>query len=147
MKKQFRLICTSALFILIFTNLNNAHAQESLYKRLGGYDAIAAVSEEFIYKLATNPQLKKFTVGLSADSQRKLRQHLVDFICSATGGPCLYTGRDMETAHTGLNITKEEWNIGAGLLVETLDKFNVPAKEKEELLGAVSSLEPKIVGK
>lgn len=147
MKKQFVLVIAAALFILIFTNFNGAQAQESLYKRLGGYDAIAAVSEEFIYKLATNSELKKFTIGLSADSQRKLRQHLVDFICSATGGPCLYTGRDMETAHTGLNITKEEWNIGAGLLVETLDKFKVPAKEKEELLGAVSSLESKIVGK
>ena len=147
MKKQFGLFISAVLFFLIALNINSAHSQESLYKRLGGYDAIAAVSDEFIFRLATNPELKKFTVGLSADSQRKLRQHLVEFICSATGGPCLYIGRDMETAHTGLNITKEEWNIGAGLLVETLDKFKVPSKEKEELLGAVSSLESKIVGK
>ncbi|MBV6479940.1 MAG: hypothetical protein HGGPFJEG_02746 [Ignavibacteria bacterium] len=147
MKKQLGFFLAAVSLLLILNGLTKVHAQESLYKRLGGYDAIAAVSDDFIYRLATSPDLKKFTIGLNADSQRKLRQHLVDFICSATGGPCFYIGKDMETAHTGLNITKEEWNIGAGLLAETLDKFKVPAKEKEELLGAVSSLESKIVGK
>lgn len=147
MKKQFKLIIISAALFILCLNISPVQSQESLYKRLGGYDAIAAVSDEFVSRLASEPQLKKFTAGLSTDSQKKLRQHLVDFICNATGGPCLYLGRDMTTAHTGLHITKDEWNIGAGLLVETLDKFKVPAKEKEELLGAVSSLESQIVGK
>lgn len=147
MKKQFKLIIISAALFILCLNISPVKSQESLYKRLGGYDAIAAVSDEFVIRLASEPQLKKFTAGLSTDSQKKLRQHLVDFICNATGGPCLYLGRDMTTAHTGLHITKDEWNIGAGLLVETLDKFKVPAKEKEELLGAVSSLESQIVGK
>jgi len=124
-----------------------AQQPPSLYHRLGGYDAIAAVTDDFIGRLAGDPQLKRFFTGLSADSQKKLRQHVVDFLCSATGGPCVYTGRDMRTAHTGLGITEEDWNIAVKHLVATLDKFKVPDKEKNEVLGAVSGLKGDIVGR
>src|SRR5262245_64607914 len=84
-------------------------AQDSLYKRLGGYDALAAVTDDFIGRLATDPKLGRFFVGLSNDSKTRIRQHVIDFLCMNTGGPCKYTGRDMQTAHTGLNITEEDW--------------------------------------
>ena len=77
----------------------------TLYSRLGGYDALAAVTDDFIGRLATDPQLGRFFKGVSVDSQKRIRQHVIDFLCNATGGPCLYLGRDMRTAHTGLNIT------------------------------------------
>jgi len=124
-----------------------AAQQASLYKRLGGYDAIAAVTDDFIGRLAGDPQLKRFFTGLSVDSQKKLRQHVVDFLCSATGGPCIYTGRDMKTAHTGLGITESDWNTSVNHLVATLDKFKVPEKEKGEVLAAVGGLKGDIVGK
>ena len=77
----------------------------TLYKRLGGYDAIAAVTDDFIGRLAADKQLSRFLVGLSVDSQKKLRQHVVDQLCEATGGPCLYTGRAMKAAHGAWNYT------------------------------------------
>src|SRR5262245_1120253 len=119
----------------------------SLYKRLGGYDALAAVTDDFLGRLATDPQLGRFFKGLSSDSQKRVRQHVIDFLCNATGGPCLYLGRDMKTAHTGLNITEDDWNISVKALVATLDKFKVPEKEKSEVLGAVSGLKGDIVGR
>ena len=124
-----------------------AQQQKTLYQRLGGYDAIAAVTDDFVGRLATDPQLKRFFGGLSVDSQKKLRQHVVDFLCSATGGPCLYTGRDMKTAHTGLGITDTAWNASVNHLVATLDKFKVPEKEKADVLSAVGGLKGDIVGR
>jgi len=124
-----------------------AQQQPSLYKRLGGYDAIAAVTDDFIGRLAGDASLKHFFGGLSVDSQKKLRQHIVDFLCNATGGPCIYTGRDMKTAHTGLGINDADWNVSAAHLVETLDKFKVPEKEKGEVLAAITSLKGDIVGR
>ena len=124
-----------------------AQQQPSLYQRLGGYDAIAAVTDDFIGRLLADPQFKHFFDGLSTDSRKRLRQHVVDFLCSATGGPCVYTGRDMKTAHTGLNITEADWNTTVKHLVATLDKFKVPEKEKNEVLTAVSSLKGDIVGR
>jgi hemoglobin len=121
--------------------------QKSLYQRLGGYDAIAAVSDDFIGRLANGRLLSRFVVGLSVDSKKKLRQHLVDFLCNATGGPCLYLGRDMKLVHTGLGITEADWKESVDSLVATLDKFKVPAAEKGEVLSAVSSLKKDIVEK
>ena len=122
-------------------------AQKSLYERLGGYDAIAAVSDDFIGRLGKSKLLGRFVVGLSEDSKKKLRQHFVDFICNATGGPCLYIGRDMKTTHTGLGIDEKDWEEGVKLLGETLDHFKVPATEKGELVGAVAALKKDIVEK
>lgn len=124
-----------------------AQQQASLYHRLGGYDALAAVTDDFIGRLIADPQLSRFFPGLSADSRKRLRQHVVDFLCSATGGPCFYTGRDMKTAHTGLGVTEADWTAAVKDLVTTLDKFKVPEKEKAEVLGAVSGLKGDIVGK
>lgn len=124
-----------------------AAAQDSLYKRLGGYDAIAAVTDDFIGRLATDPQLGRFFVGLSTDSKIRVRQHVVDFLCVATGGPCKYTGRDMVTAHTGLGITDEDWSISVKALGDTLNKFKVPAQEQQEVIGAIAPLKSQIVGK
>lgn len=120
--------------------------QPTLYKRLGGYDALAAVTDDFLGRLAADQQMGRFFKGLSTDSQKRIRQHVVDFLCNATGGPCVYVGRDMKTAHTGLGITEDDWNLSVKMLVATLDKFKVPEKEKNDVLGAVSSLKGDIVG-
>jgi hemoglobin len=124
-----------------------AAAQDSLYKRLGGYDALAAVTDDFIGRLATDPKEGRFFVGLSTDSKIRVRQHVVDFLRVATGGPCKYTGRDMETAHTGLNITEDDWTISVKALTDTLNKFKVPAREQGEVINAVAGLKSKIVGR
>lgn len=139
---------TCFLFAVILFGTFAANAQEaSLYKRLGGYDAIAAVSDEFLVQLGKSKLLGRFVVGLNENSQKKLRQHLVDFLCNATGGPCIYLGQDMKTAHKGLGITKADWNAGADALVATLNKFKVPDKEKNEVIAAVLALEKDIVEK
>ena len=124
-----------------------AQAEKSLYQRLGGYDALAAVSDDFIQRLASDKRLSRFVAGLSVDSQKKLRQHLVDFLCEKTGGPCIYIGRDMKTSHTGLQITEDDWKAGGEALVATLDKFKVPQKEKDEVVAFVMSLRGDIVNR
>jgi hemoglobin len=74
-----------------------------------------------------------------------LPARVVDELCAVTGGPCVYIGRDMKTAHAGLGITGPDWDASVKHLVATLDKFNVPAKEKDDVLGLVSTLKKDIV--
>ena len=124
-----------------------AQSGNSLYKRLGGYDALAAVTDDFIGRLATDKKLSRFFVGLSENSKIRIRQLVLDQLCEATGGPCKYIGRDMKSAHKGMGITDDDWEIGVKHLVATLDKFNVPKKEKDEVLGAISGLKGDIVDK
>ena len=121
--------------------------EKSLYERLGGYDAISAVVNELAVRLVTDRKLGVYFKGLSNDSKRKLIAHLTNFVCSATGGPCIYTGRDMKTSHEGLGITEEEWDRFVKITKEVLDKFKVPAREQQELLQAIAPLKPVIVEK
>ena len=124
-----------------------APQQKSLYERVGGYDALAAVVDDFIVRLVTDKQFEKFFAGASNDSKKRIRQHILDQFCAATGGPCVYTGRDMKTAHAGLGITNAEWDAAAKHLAASLDKFKVPEKERGEILAFVTSLKKDIVEK
>jgi hemoglobin len=121
--------------------------KKSLYDRLGGYNAVAAVVDDFIGRLVADKRFTKFFVGHSEDSLKKIRQHIVDQFCAAAGGPCLYTGRDMKTSHKGLGITGDDWDAAAKHLVESLDKFNVPKGEKDELMAFVGAQKKDIVEK
>jgi len=117
----------------------------TLYQRLGGYDAIAAVTDDFIVRLATDPTLSRFFVGVGEASEKRIRQLVVDQICAATGGPCLYIGRDMKEVHKGLGISEKDWQTSVDLLVATLDKFEVGKQEKDELLAIVGTLKEQVV--
>jgi hemoglobin len=132
-----------------FLSPSSATAQEkkekSLYQRLGGYDAIAAVVDDFVPRLVGDPTLAKFFAGHGTESKMRIRQLVVDQICEATGGPCVYIGRTMKASHGGLAITEENWNAAVKHLGASLDKFKVPQKEKDELLGVVSTLKADIV--
>ena len=117
-----------------------SRAQEkSLYERVGGYNALAAVVDDFIGRLVSDKQFEKFFAGHSTDSKKRIRQHILDQFCAATGGPCVYTGREMKTSHAGLGITNADWDAAAKHLVESLDKYKVPEKEKGEILAFVTT--------
>jgi len=147
MKLKAALVASVLAFAIAAPATAQQASAPTLYKRLGGYDALAAVTDDFIGRLATDPGLARFFAGHSTDSLKRIRQHVIDQLCFATGGPCVYTGRDMKTSHAGLGITEKDWDASVKLLVAALDKFNVPAKEKDEVLTAVSGLKKDIVEK
>jgi len=91
--------------------------------------------------------MSRFFVGVSADSLRELRQHVLDQLCEASGGPCYYFGRSMKTVHAGLGITESDWLITVKHLTATVDKFKVPDKERNEILTLFASLKSDIVEK
>jgi hemoglobin len=101
------------------------------------------VVDDFVANVAADKRINGFFA--KADIPR-LKRNLVDQICQATGGPCTYTGKDMRTAHKGMGITDADFNALVEDLQKSLNKFKVPDKEQGELLGALASLKPQIVG-
>ena len=116
--------------------------EKSLYTRLGGLDAITAVVDEFVANVATDKEINSF---FSKTDIPHLKRMLVDQICEATGGPCTYRGMDMKSTHAGMGVKEKHFNALVGDLVKALDKFKVPAKEKNELLTALASMKKDIV--
>jgi hemoglobin len=130
-------LCLTAAFSV------SALAQEkSLFDRLGGQAAVSAVVDEFAGIVLKDERInKKFA---KSDANR-LVTNLKAFVCKATGGPCEYTGRDMKTAHKNMGVTEGEFNALVEDLVKALDKYKVPDKEKNELLGALGPLKAEMV--
>jgi len=116
----------------------------SLYQRLGSYDVIAAVVNEFGRRWEIDPQLKPFIVGFSADSGKRQTQTFIEFLCEQSGGPCAYTGRDMKTAHAGMTITEPQWKAFMEQLAASFDAIKVQPREKAEALEIFTKLKPQI---
>ena len=119
----------------------------TLYARLGGYDAIAAVADDLLPRLMSDPQLGRFWAHRGADGLRREKQLLIDFLCASAGGPLYYTGRDMVTSHKGMGISVRHWEIFLGHVHATLDRFQVPGQERREVLAFVESTRADIVEK
>ena len=116
----------------------------SLYQRLGGQPAIHAVVNDFIGNVAADTRINHFFAKTDIPH---LKSMLEQQLCAATGGPCVYHGRDMKTTHSGMKVTEADFNDLVEDLVASLDKFKVPTPEKSELLGALGGMKNDIVSK
>lgn len=119
--------------------------QKTLYERLGGYDAIAAVANDLLTRLRNDPQLGRFWKNRAEDSIMREKQLLIDFLCTNAGGPMYYRGRDMRLSHRGMGITESDWNIFLAHAETTLANFNVPEAEQRDVVAFVQSLKKDIV--
>lgn len=115
---------------------------KTLYERLGGQPAVSAVVDDFAGRVLADPRINK---KFAKSDPARLVANLKDFVCSATGGPCKYTGLSMKESHRNMRVTDGEFGALVEDLVATLDKFQVPAQEKGELLAALGPLGPDIV--
>jgi hemoglobin len=127
---------------------NMPPAKDSLYSRLGGYDAIAAVVDDLLVRLRDDPRLRRFWMSpRSTDSNNRERQLAVDFIAAAAGGPTFYLGRDMKASHKGMGIDRKDYAAFTRHLGDTLAKFNVAERERGDVMAFIASLEKDIVEK
>src|SRR5499433_1860841 len=124
---------------------NMSEGKKTLYERLGGYDAIAAVANDLLPRLQADPQLGRFWAHRGLDGVNREKQLLIDFLCASAGGPVYYRGRDMALCHRGMRISESDWAAFLGHAAATLAKFRVPEAEQLEVVGFVQSLKKEIV--
>jgi hemoglobin len=120
----------------------------SLYERLGGVYAIAAVVDDFIERIMDDPRLNdnpKVNEAHHRVSRAGFKYLVTEQVCAATGGPQRYTGKSMSDSHAHLSITEHEWRAFLDDFRQTLDKFGVPEAERAELEAIVDSTKKDIV--
>ena len=122
-----------------------APAQKTLYERLGGYDALSAVTKDLAGRLVADPKLARFWANRGKDGVEREVQLIVDFLAAKSGGPLYYRGREMKLSHVGMKIDAEDWAALMKHLNATLDKFKVPAKEHAEVVAFIESTRADIV--
>ncbi len=119
--------------------------ENTLYQRLGGYDAIAAVVHELVSRLMADEQLGRFWENRGEDGIKREKQLLIDYLCSSAGGSMLYTGRDNKTTHRGMGITTSDWVVFIAHLQNTLDYFQVAETEQRDVLDFIETIRIDIV--
>ena len=122
--------------------------QPSLYDRLGGVYSIATVVDDFIERLLVNATLNANPAIKEARARvpkAGLKFHVTALVCEVSGGPCKYTGRTMKESHQHLNISRAEWDAMVADFKATLETFNVPQREQDELITIVGSTRNDIV--
>ncbi len=117
----------------------------TLYNRLGGYEAIAAVVDALMVQIKDDDKLRRFYDHRGSDGIAREQQLLIDFLCASTGGPMVYTGRDMKSLHVGMRLDEEDWKRAMNYVSETLDNFEVPEQEKSEVMSFHENLKLDIV--
>ena len=136
-----------AIASILTLGTHKAHAQEpSLYKRVGGYDAIAVIAADFTKGLGGDPVLKPYFFARSDDSRRRILQMFRELLCADAGGPCIYVGRDMKTAHAGLKMGEEEWTALMNLWGAILDRHKIEGRNKDEMVVIFAKYKNDILG-
>lgn len=108
---------------------------KNLFERLGGKPALTAVVDELWAQVAADARIN---TRFARTNPAVFGSQLVDFLCQASGGPRKYQGKDMKTAHTGMHLSDAEFNALAEDTVKALDKFKLPSREKDEVIGLLA---------
>jgi hemoglobin len=122
-----------------------AAAAPTLYSRLGGYDFITRFVDTAFPRVATDAQLSRLFRGHARDSQMRQRQLIVDALCRAAGGPCLYIGRDLRVVHEGLHITDDDWRTFMGIIQTTVREFRLADETQRDFLKLFEDFRPLVV--
>ncbi len=122
---------------------------KSLYERLGGLSGITAIVDDIVDAHMTNPAVKSRFLPLKDNPEHfaKVREHLINFLASGSGGSEQYTGRDMPTAHRGMNISNGEYMSVIDDIMSALAKHNIDDESKKDVLFIAYSLKETMVGK
>jgi hemoglobin len=135
-------LCTLLLAACAGSNQEQKAKEKPLYDRLGGKPAITAVVDNGVARIAKD---QRINARFANTDIPHLKLMLVEQICEASGGPCKYSGKSMKESHKGQNLGDDEFNALVEDLKAALDELKVPAKEQNELLGALGSMKPDIV--
>jgi hemoglobin len=120
----------------------------TLYDRLGGVYNIATVVDDLIDRVMVDPMLNanpRVDEAHHRVSPAGFKYLVTEMVCWATGGPQQYSGRSMGDSHRHLMITEQEWKAFMDDFQQTLDRFEVPQQEQEELKAIVESTKESIV--
>ncbi len=116
----------------------------TLYDRLGGEPGVRKIANDILDKNFNNPLIGHHFRSVDMG---KLKQLVFEFFSMGTGGPHQYTGRDMVTAHTGLNISGKDFLIANDDVLQALDENGVGQAEKEEVIAILDSMKADVIDK
>ena len=122
--------------------------EESLYVRLGSAEGISSLVDDIFDAHMNNPILNDKFDYLRGDTEKEesIKSHMRNFLGSGTGGIEQYTGRDIPTIHTGMNITEAEFLAVVDDIMIVLNNHEMSDQTKKDMLYILYSFKGQVVG-
>jgi len=143
MTKKTTFLISGLLTLALLVACSGMPKQEkSLYERLGGKEAITAVVNHLWTVVAKDDRINHYFANTNPDV---FAGQMIDFLCQGTGGPCVYKGKDMYAAHTGMHLSNADFDALAEDTVQTLNHFKVPQQEQDEVMKLLGGMRESII--
>jgi len=114
----------------------------SLYERLGSADGITKITSDLVDNHLVNTRIA--TRFANADVGA-LKKAAADFVITGTGGPEIYTGKDMLAVHSGMNIDSDEFMAVMDDALAAMEKNNNRQHEQEENMSVLYSMRSQVM--
>lgn len=141
------ILASFALLVGAILCLPHAMAQpaapgDALYRALGEKPGITRLVQDFATRLLADTRMKPFFAQANA---KRLTEQLVDQFCAVSGGPCVYKGADMKTAHANLDITKGDFNALVEVLQQSMDAQGIAFADQNRLLARLAPMHRDVI--
>lgn len=127
----------------------NGSTQKSLFERLGSTPGITQIVDDVVEAHMNNPTINVRFLPYLEQPERVavIKQHTIEFFSAGSGGAVEYTGKDMTSSHTGMNISAAEYMAAMDDVLQVLTRHNIDEESKKEVLAILWSLKGMIMAK
>lgn len=128
--------------------VNEEPVEASLFDRLGGTDGISSIVDDIVQAHLDNPVINHVFLPLKENPEHfeSFKTHVKEFLSAGTGGGATYTGKDLPSAHKGLNTTEKEFLSAVDDILMTLSKHNIDEETKKDMLYILYSMKGAVIG-
>ena len=144
--KKFLVTLALAGSSLVLVNTSFAQSvtskDDQLYKAFGEKAGLVALMDDFMTRLLADPRTGPH---FAPSNQQRVKEQLVDQLCSLAGGPCVYKGADMKSSHANLEIKKSDFHALVEVLQSAMDAKGIPFKKQGEMLALLAPMNRDIV--
>ena len=147
--KKFTLTFLACIFAMSFANMASAQTaapstakDSSLYIALGEQAGITQLSDDFVTRLVANKRLRPF---FEKTNLPNFKLQLADQFCAVSGGPCVYKGADMKSAHANFDIAKADFNALVEVLQQTMDAKGISFGQQNRLLALLAPMHREVI--
>jgi hemoglobin len=117
---------------------------DSLYQAFGGEAGLRALMDDFVERLAADPRIGSF---FRTSNLPRLKAQLATQLCAVAGGPCVYGGADMRSAHAALGVEKRHFNALVEVFQQSMDSKGIPFSVQNRMLAQLAPMHREIITK
>ena len=136
-KTLISLVLAAAGLLSASAFAQTAPQNDQLYQAFGEKAGLVTLMDDFMVRLLADPRTGPH---FKPSNQQRVKEQLVDQLCQLSGGPCVYKGADMKSAHANLDIKKSDFNALVEVLQQSMDARGIPFRTQNQMLALLAPM-------